>query len=278
MQAGCAPSRSTSRATDYNLDLDRGRGRDGPRRAALLPVHLYGQLADMRRLTALAERRGLLVVEDACQAHGASAPASAPASNGEGAAFSFYPGKNLGAIGDAGALVDRRRESPTPSGRSASTASGRSTGTTGSADTARLDAIQALVLPAQAGPARGVERRAAGRRAIYARHCWPASEISCYRGSLPTASPSGTSTSSEQATPPRSPAFLRDALDRDGPALPEPAAPDRGVRRASATARGVPRRRGAWPVRCLSLPIFPGMAETQVEAVAAAVEEYFRSS
>lgn len=76
-----------------------------PRTKALLPVHLYGQPADMDPILAVAQRRGLLVIEDACQAHGARYKGRRAGSMGDLAAFSFYPAKNLGAYGDAGAVV-----------------------------------------------------------------------------------------------------------------------------------------------------------------------------
>ncbi len=72
---------------------------------AILPVHLYGQPADMDPILELAERRGLAVVEDACQAHGALYKGEPCGSLGVTAAFSFYPGKNLGALGDGGAVT-----------------------------------------------------------------------------------------------------------------------------------------------------------------------------
>jgi len=77
---------------------------------AVLPVHLYGQAADMDAITAIAERFGLIIVEDACQAHGAeyrSADGSwrRTGTFGKAAAFSFYPGKNLGACGEGGAVT-----------------------------------------------------------------------------------------------------------------------------------------------------------------------------
>ena len=75
-----------------------------PRTRALLPVHLYGQCADLGPLRALAGERGLMLVEDAAQAHGASYGGSRPGSVST-AAYSFYPTKNLGALGDAGAVV-----------------------------------------------------------------------------------------------------------------------------------------------------------------------------
>ena len=76
-----------------------------PQTRAILPVHLYGQPADMDALTAIAQRHGLLLLEDACQAHGARYRGRRTGSLADGAAFSFYPGKNLGAYGEAGAIT-----------------------------------------------------------------------------------------------------------------------------------------------------------------------------
>ena len=72
---------------------------------AVVPVHLYGQPADMDAVAAVAEKHGLLVVEDACQAHGATYKGRTCGGMGVAAAFSFYPGKNLGALGDGGAVT-----------------------------------------------------------------------------------------------------------------------------------------------------------------------------
>jgi dTDP-3-amino-3,4,6-trideoxy-alpha-D-glucose transaminase len=76
----------------------------GPRTAAVIAVHLYGQACDMDEVGALARRRGLFVLEDAAQAHGASCNGRPVGSLGDAAAFSFYPSKNLGALGDGGAV------------------------------------------------------------------------------------------------------------------------------------------------------------------------------
>jgi dTDP-4-amino-4,6-dideoxygalactose transaminase len=76
-----------------------------PRTRAVVPVHLYGQTVEMAPLLELARRHGLKVVEDAAQAHGAHAAGQGAGTFGDAAAFSFYPGKNLGAYGDAGAVV-----------------------------------------------------------------------------------------------------------------------------------------------------------------------------
>ncbi len=76
-----------------------------PRTAAIVPVHLYGRLADMAGINAVARRHGLAVLEDAAQAHGASLDGQRAGSFGDAAGFSFYPGKNLGALGDGGAVT-----------------------------------------------------------------------------------------------------------------------------------------------------------------------------
>ncbi|KMS90672.1 DegT/DnrJ/EryC1/StrS family aminotransferase [Prauserella rugosa] len=75
------------------------------RTAAIVPVHLYGHPADLDAIDAIAQRRGVAVLEDAAQAHGARYRGRRIGSGGNAAAFSFYPGKNLGAFGDGGAVV-----------------------------------------------------------------------------------------------------------------------------------------------------------------------------
>lgn len=79
--------------------------RSGKPITAIVPVHLYGQVADMAAIAEIADRYGLLVIEDACQAHGAEYGGARAGSFGKAAAFSFYPGKNLGACGEAGAVT-----------------------------------------------------------------------------------------------------------------------------------------------------------------------------
>ena len=76
-----------------------------PRTKAIIPVHLYGQMADMDPIMEIAARHGLPVLEDACQAHGAEYKGRRAGTLGVAGAFSFYPGKNLGAFGEAGAVV-----------------------------------------------------------------------------------------------------------------------------------------------------------------------------
>lgn len=103
--AGASPVLVDVRRDDALIDPDRIEAAITPRTRAILPVHLYGRCADMRRINALADAHGLIVVEDAAQAHGARCDGRPAGSLGLAAAFSFYPGKNLGAYGDAGAIT-----------------------------------------------------------------------------------------------------------------------------------------------------------------------------
>ncbi len=86
------------------IDADAAAAVVGPRTAAILAVHLYGQACDMDAVGRLARRHGLAVFEDAAQAHGATLNGRRAGSLAAGAAFSFYPSKNLGALGDGGAI------------------------------------------------------------------------------------------------------------------------------------------------------------------------------
>jgi dTDP-4-amino-4,6-dideoxygalactose transaminase len=89
----------------FNLGADKLAAALTPDVKAVLAVHLYGQLADMPAIAKLCRERGLLLLEDAAQAHGASVGGVKAGAWGDAAGFSFYPGKNLGALGDAGALT-----------------------------------------------------------------------------------------------------------------------------------------------------------------------------
>lgn len=91
--------------TTFNIDPARIEAAITPRTKAVLAVHLYGRAADMTRITAIAKRRDLKVVEDCAQAHGAVHAGRRVGSWGDAAGFSFYPTKNLGALGDAGAIT-----------------------------------------------------------------------------------------------------------------------------------------------------------------------------
>lgn len=104
-QCGAIPIPVEPDPSTYNIDPARIEAAITPRTRAILPVHLYGQPADMDPINEIAQRHGLRVLEDAAQAHGARYKGRRTGGLGHAAAWSFYPGKNLGAFGDAGAVT-----------------------------------------------------------------------------------------------------------------------------------------------------------------------------
>lgn len=149
------------------IDPDAVAAATTPRTQAIVPVHLYGQVAPVETLLRLAERRGIPVVEDNAQAHGASTAAGRTGSLGTISATSFYPGKNLGAAGDAGAVMTNDAELARLV---------RELGAHGSAVkyvhnrigmNSRLDAVQAVVLSAKL---KRLERWNAMRRSAASRY------------------------------------------------------------------------------------------------------------
>ena len=89
----------------YNMNPNLLENTITPQTKAIIPVHLFGQMADMDLIMEIAKARGLVVIEDACQAHGAQYKGRPAGSIGDAGCFSFYPGKNLGAYGEAGSVV-----------------------------------------------------------------------------------------------------------------------------------------------------------------------------
>ncbi|RZW55788.1 MAG: DegT/DnrJ/EryC1/StrS family aminotransferase [Flavobacteriaceae bacterium] len=111
IQAGLIPKLVEPDASTYNLSASSLEGAISSKTKAILVVHLYGQLADMKALNHLAKSNNLMVFEDAAQAHGAENEVGVRAGNfGNAAGFSFYPSKNLGALGDGGAITTNDEE------------------------------------------------------------------------------------------------------------------------------------------------------------------------
>ena len=104
-RTGAVPVAVEPDPASYNIGPRAAEAAISPRTAGILPVHLYGQPADMTAICELAQRHGLAVLEDAAQAHGARWEGRRAGSFGRAAAWSFYPTKNLGALGDAGAVT-----------------------------------------------------------------------------------------------------------------------------------------------------------------------------
>ena len=151
----------------YTLDPARLEARITRRTRAVVPVHLYGQCADMNEILAVARRHGLRVIEDCAQAHGARMHDRMAGSLADAGCYSFYPTKNLGALGDAGMVVTNDADI------AAAVRGTRNYGLTGAgayevkAINSRLDELQAGILLALLP---GLEARNERRRAIAARY------------------------------------------------------------------------------------------------------------
>jgi dTDP-4-amino-4,6-dideoxygalactose transaminase len=151
----------------YTLDPARLDEAITARTKAVIPVHLYGQPADMDPIIEIARSRGLAVIEDAAQAHGAAYKGQACGSLGDAAAFSFYPGKNLGAYGEGGAVATSRDD------LDARLRMLRDWGQVTKYDhrvvgyNARLESVQASVLRVKM---RYIERWTAARRSVASRY------------------------------------------------------------------------------------------------------------
>lgn len=104
-QAGGQVVFCDTEASTFTIDPAKIEAKITPRTVGIIPVHLYGQPADMNAIMAIAERHGLWVIEDCAQAHLAEINGKMVGSFGDAASYSFYPGKNLGAMGDAGAIT-----------------------------------------------------------------------------------------------------------------------------------------------------------------------------
>ena len=258
---------------DYGLDAEAAEAALTQRTRFLLPVHLYGQMADMQALRSLAERHGLSLVEDACQAHGAERDGLRAGAAGLAGAFSFYPAKNLGAMGDAGALATD--DADLAATVRALREHGQRTKYRHELEgyTARLDTIQALVLERKLRLLDGwnEERRAAA--GFFGEALADVGDLV-----LPTV-PAGSNPVwhlyvVRTAEPDSLGAFLRERGIATGRHYPDP------VHLAPAYA-DLGYARGAFPVAerlardGLSLPIFPGISEAQLDAVVDAVTAYF---
>jgi len=166
LDVGARPVPVEPDPASFDLNPDLVAAAVGPRTRAIVPVHLYGRPADVTRIGAVARRHGLAVVEDAAQAHGARHAGRPVGSLGQAGCFSFYPVKNLGALGDGGAVTTddaglafrlRRLRSYGASERGRhEVAAGHS----------RLDELQAAFLRVLLArlPARNARRRALARR------------------------------------------------------------------------------------------------------------------
>jgi dTDP-4-amino-4,6-dideoxygalactose transaminase len=258
---------------DAGLDVDAAAAVVDSRTAFLLPVHLYGQMADGQGLKRLAQRRGLAIIEDACQAHGAERDGLVAGSLGRAAAFSFYPSKNLGAFGDAGALVTDDDEVAEKMVALREHGQTRRYHSDYSGYTARLDAVQALVLSHKLPL---LEQWNAERRQAAEFYEEGLSGVGDLR--LPVTVSGSTHVWHVYAVRTADPRALSEFLTRRGVATnrhyPEPP-------HLSPAFASLGLGRGSFPVaeaialETLSLPIYPGITEVQLEAVVSGVRDFF---
>jgi dTDP-4-amino-4,6-dideoxygalactose transaminase len=272
-QAGGVPVPVDISEADYGLDVGLAAAAVGRRTRFIIPVHLYGQLADMTTVRELARHKGLVVIEDACQAHGAVRDGHRAGNSTDAGAFSFYPAKNLGAFGDAGALVTNDEALAAHVRALREHGQGRKYDHEQIGYTARLDAVQAAVLSrklpyldewneSRRAAARYYSESLDGIGDLRLPPTPPGSEPAWHLYVVRTADPGGLGEHLAAAGI---------ACGRHYPTPPHltPAYAALGL------------RRGAFPVaealadEALSLPIFPGMTEAQLHAVVKAVEEYF---
>jgi dTDP-3-amino-3,4,6-trideoxy-alpha-D-glucose transaminase len=249
------------------IDPDAAAAAVSPRTAAILPVHLYGQVCDMPALRCVAARHGLALFEDAAQAHGATGHGRAAGSLGDAAAFSFYPSKNLGALGDGGAICTD----------DAALAQGvrllRDLGQARKGEhvvvgvNERLDGLQAALLgvkldhPAAGNAARrrhaaAYRERLAGRVALLEEH----PETPCVYHLFPVRLPRR--------------AMIADQLREGGIGTGlhySPALHRQPALEGHVTAADALRHAEAWAAQELSLPISPGLSHAEVRRVADAV-------
>jgi dTDP-4-amino-4,6-dideoxygalactose transaminase len=239
-----------------------------------MPVHLYGQMTDMQGLLELASAKDLTIVEDACQAHGATRDGLHAGASGRAAAFSFYPGKNLGAFGDAGAATTNDGD------LAARLRALREHGQTRKYHhdyegwTARLDTIQALALSLKLPLLDGWNDERRQVAAFYGEALAGVGDLV-----LPPVPPGSEPVWHLYVVRTDDPAALAGHLAERGIGTgrhyPEPA-------HLSPAYRHLGYGEGSFPLaeriaaEVLSLPIFPGMTQAQQEEVAEAVRAYFR--
>ena len=130
----------------YNIDPSKIEAKITPRTKAIVPVHLYGLPAEMDEITAVAKRHDLKVIEDCAQAHGATYKGTKVGTFGDAGTFSFYPSKNLGAAGDAGAIVTNNKDTADRARLIANHGQPAKNRHTIEGRNSRMDGIQAAVL------------------------------------------------------------------------------------------------------------------------------------
>lgn len=258
----------------YHLDVSQVEAALTPCTKALMPVHLYGQAMEMQGVLELAKAHGLAVVEDACQAHGATSGDRPVGALGDAGCFSFYPSKNLGAFGDGGAIVTNS------AGLADSLRLARDFGQRRKyehlmkGDNSRLDTLQAAILLVK------LEHLAAWndeRRALAAHYDRGLSALGMR---APLRRPHSSHVYHlyvvEFDDRDRARAFLADEGVQTGIHYPTPLHRQPAYADLELQAGAMPKAERACR-RVVSLPMFPEMTEAQVERVVAAIGSYLKT-
>jgi dTDP-4-amino-4,6-dideoxygalactose transaminase len=260
----------------YLMDLEQVRAAINPRTAAIMPVHLYGQMVPMDDLIGLANQYGLPVIEDAAQAHGASYKGIHPGQHSAAACFSFFPAKNLGAWGDAGAVVTQHDGL---ADRMASLADHGRTGKYAHGDVglnARMDNLQAAVLRIKLRHLarwNGLRRKAADR---YTRGLAGIPGVQ-----TPVVHPQAHHVYQQYTIRTTNRDELMHHLTENkigcGVHYPTPVHQQSGYEFLGMSPDALPNTLAA-SQEVLSLPMFPHLRDEQIDRVCAAVREYAREA
>jgi dTDP-4-amino-4,6-dideoxygalactose transaminase len=257
----------------YTLDPDAVNAAITKRTRAIVPVHLYGQPADMDSLGAIARSHGLLVIEDACQAHGARYKGRRVGSIGDAAAFSFYPAKNLGAHGDGGAVVTRHRALRDRIRVLRNYGQQRKNQHVEVGFNRRLDTLQAAILRVKL---RHLDAWNESRRAVASLYDELLSDDAIKPTVANDVEPVWHLYPIQVEQRDRLAAFLEEKGIGTGVHYPLP------VHRQDAL-KGLGHEAGSYPIaeaasrRLLSLPIYPELTPANVRVVSAAVNDFFES-
>jgi len=273
-QVGATPVPVEPRATTSNLDPTKLAGALTPRTRAVLPVHLYGQACEMGPLMAFAQQHGLYVVEDNAQAQGAAYAGKPTGSFGQANGTSFYPTKNLGALGDAGAITTADGELAEHLYMLRNYGSAQKNHHVIAGYNSRLDEMQAAILRIKLPLLSAWVHQRQQIAAWYDKHLASITDLR-----LPVVAPGATHVYHLYVihTP------YRDALQQHlaaqgiGTAQHYPVPPH-----LQPAYAGLNLPAGQFPITeelartCLSLPLWPGMTEEQVVAVASAIAGFHK--
>lgn len=257
----------------YTIDVEQIEEKVTPKTKAIVPVHLYGQTADMDKINAIATRHGLTVVEDCAQSTGAKYKGRQSGTIGDYGAFSFYPSKNLGAFGDGGAVCCKSKEDYDRLIKIRNYGQSKRYYNDIEGVNSRLDEIQAAILGAQVEFVKGWNGR---RREIAARYDAGLKEL--------VVTPEEASFNEhvyhlyviESSYRDELHSFL---LERDVQTLihyPVPAHLQDAYRYLNYSKGSLPRTESAVE-RILSLPMYPGLTDEQIDFVIEAIAEFYKT-